>query len=74
MHCAVGKSRSVSVILAYLLKEKGISITEGLKLVKEKRPVAQPNKNYMRQLLEYEKALMTRKNEAVVDSEGKGGE
>jgi protein-tyrosine phosphatase len=26
VHCAVGKSRSVSVILTYLLREKGIPI------------------------------------------------
>lgn len=34
VHCAVGKSRSVSVILTYLMKEKGLGIKEGLKLVK----------------------------------------
>lgn len=34
VHCRVGKSRSVSAILAYLLREKGIGIEEGLAMVK----------------------------------------
>ncbi len=58
VHCAVGKSRSVSVILIYLLKALGIGINEGLKMVKDKRPIAQPNFGYMKQLLEYEQKFL----------------
>lgn len=66
MHCAVGKSRSVSVILIYLLLEKGIGINDGLKLVKEKRPIAQPNASYMRQLLEYENKFRLKVDEKLL--------
>ncbi len=53
VHCMVGKSRSVSSILVYMLVYEGIPIMEGLKKIKEVRPIAQPNMNYMKRLKEF---------------------
>ncbi|XP_076928949.1 dual specificity protein phosphatase 1-like [Bidens hawaiensis] len=57
VHCFVGKSRSVSIVVAYLMKKHGMSFPEAMKLVKSKRPVAAPNSGFVLQLKNYEKSL-----------------
>nr|UBK24583.1 MKP2 [Chrysanthemum x morifolium] len=57
VHCFVGRSRSVTVILAYLMKKHHMSLSEALDLVKSKRSVASPNSGFMLQLQNYEKCL-----------------
>lgn len=46
-HCQSGKSRSVSMALAYLCIRKGISVYEGLFLIKEKRNGANPRLGFV---------------------------
>ena len=60
VHCAQGKSRSVTIAVAYLAKfgtdSKGtLTVAESLKLVQSQRRMAEPNHNFMTQLLEMEK-------------------
>ncbi|KAL6076968.1 tyrosine protein phosphatase yvh1 [Balamuthia mandrillaris] len=53
VHCAQGKSRSTTVVLAYLMtinKEAGYGPNEALTFVKQHRPMAEPNPNFMEQL------------------------
>ena len=50
VHCNLGRSRSVSVILVYMLLYEKIPIEEGLKMIKEKRPIAKPNLSYTEKL------------------------
>lgn len=57
VHCFVGKSRSVTVVVAYLMKKHGMSVSEALKHVKSKRPIASPNSGFMLQLQNFEKSL-----------------
>ncbi|XP_058192376.1 dual specificity protein phosphatase 1-like isoform X2 [Rhododendron vialii] len=57
VHCFVGKSRSVTIILAYLMKKYSMSVSEALKHVKSKRPIASPNSGFMTQLQNFEKSL-----------------
>lgn len=57
VHCFVGKSRSVTVVVAYLMKKHGMSLSEALKHVKSKRPIASPNSGFMLQLQNFEKSL-----------------
>ena len=52
-----GMSRSVTIVTAYLMKRKGWDLRYALGHVKAKRPIAQPNLGFMRQLQEYESAL-----------------
>jgi hypothetical protein len=40
VHCAVGASRSPSVVIAYLMKIKHMEYDEALKMVQQARPIA----------------------------------
>ncbi|KAL9237600.1 hypothetical protein vseg_012128 [Gypsophila vaccaria] len=57
VHCFVGRSRSVTVVLAYLIKKRGMTLSEALELVKSKRPQASPNPGFIKQLQNYEQSL-----------------
>ena len=46
----MGKSRSVSVIIAYLKKYYNKTVNEALQFIKEKRPMANPNIGFIKQL------------------------
>ncbi|KAI3715411.1 hypothetical protein L6452_22393 [Arctium lappa] len=61
VHCFVGRSRSVTIVVAYLMKKHGMSLLEALNLVKSKRSVAAPNSGFMLQLQNYEKSLQVSK-------------
>ena len=53
IHCHQGVSRSVSLVIAYLIAEEHLSYEEALSKVKEQRSIAAPNANFERQLREY---------------------
>lgn len=57
VHCKEGKSRSVTLILAYLICERKMSVDEALNIVKKKRPWININSGFVDQLLTYEKAV-----------------
>lgn len=42
VHCGVGKSRSVAIVVAYLCRYAGMSLSEALSFVRERRPGACP--------------------------------
>lgn len=42
VHCGAGKSRSVAVVVAYLCRYTGMSLSEALSFVRERRPGACP--------------------------------
>lgn len=53
IHCEEGKSRSASLVIAYLLMCRGNefpSLSSALDFVRSKRPIACPNKGFMAQL------------------------
>ena len=58
-----GMSRSVTIVTAYLMKSKGWDLRYALGHVKAKRPIAQPNLGFLRQLQEYESALQWEEDE-----------
>ncbi|KAH0943112.1 hypothetical protein HID58_002749 [Brassica napus] len=57
VHCFVGKSRSVTIVVAYLMKKHGMTLTQALQHVQSIRPVANPNAGFIRQLQDLEKSL-----------------
>ncbi|XP_030515622.1 dual specificity protein phosphatase 1-like [Rhodamnia argentea] len=57
VHCFVGKSRSVTIVVAYLMKKHGMSLSQALEHVKSRRPQASPNSGFIAQLQDYEKFL-----------------
>lgn len=50
VHCAVGVSRSASMILAYLMKHNQWTYFEALNFVRSKRPCVGPNQGFQMQL------------------------
>eukprot|EP01083_Nonionella_stella_P014124 39733_1 len=50
VHCEQGKSRSVSMVLYYLMQKHKWNVEESLKYVKNLRQTAAPNKGFMFQL------------------------
>ncbi|TKY54045.1 Dual specificity protein phosphatase 1 [Spatholobus suberectus] len=57
IHCFAGRSRSVTIVVAYLMKTRGMSFFEALKHVRSIRPVAGPNHGFICQLKDFEKSL-----------------
>ncbi|KAK7264516.1 hypothetical protein RJT34_32125 [Clitoria ternatea] len=62
VHCFAGRSRSVTIVVAYLMKTRGMSFSEALQHVKSKRPSASPNPGFIRQLEDFEKSLQGASN------------
>ena len=54
VHCKAGISRSSTVIAAYLMQERGMSLRAGLALIIQKREQAYPNPGFLEQLKEME--------------------
>lgn len=57
VHSFFGISRASAIILAYLMKEKSWTLREAYDHLKEKHPSANPNDNFIIQLLRYEQEL-----------------
>lgn len=50
VHCVFGVSRSSTLICAYLIAKKGLTVQQAIAAVKDKRPQADPNKGFLLQL------------------------
>ncbi len=57
VHCYMGASRSVSIVIAYLIKYKGYNFEEALKVCNNKRDVVDINVDFCNQLIMYENSL-----------------
>ncbi|WOK96821.1 hypothetical protein Cni_G05529 [Canna indica] len=57
VHCFAGMSRSVTIVVAYLMKKHRMSLSDALSLVKSKRPHVAPNHGFLTQLAMFEKSL-----------------
>ena len=57
VHCQAGISRSVSYILAYLMKIQKMNLKEAFLLVKSKSPKAGPNQGYWKELMALETSI-----------------
>ena len=59
VHCMAGRSRSASVIIAYLIKTFGINSKTSISILKNKREIVQPNNRFIKQLKDYYNSLYT---------------
>ena len=50
VHCAMGISRSATIVTSYLMVKYSISIIEAIKIVRKGRPGAHPNANFQNQI------------------------
>lgn len=57
VHCAMGISRSATVVCAYLMYKNGITSQQALEMVREGRPFADPNDSFLEQLNTYGRML-----------------
>uniref|UniRef100_A0A8C1PB94 Uncharacterized protein n=1 Tax=Cyprinus carpio TaxID=7962 RepID=A0A8C1PB94_CYPCA len=55
--CSAGRSRSPSLIMAYLMRFEGLSLLQAHQQVLAARPFIRPNAGFWRQLLKYERKL-----------------
>jgi protein-tyrosine phosphatase len=53
VHCGAGVSRSVSLVVAYIIQKLSHPFSEAFKIIKEKRTIAKPNPGFERQLRNY---------------------
>lgn len=74
VHCAAGISRSVSFVLAYLIKHEGMKLANGHSFVKSKRFIINPNPGFMKQLREFEGLIERRLNQPQQAQTGQPGQ
>lgn len=56
VHCAAGVSRSATVVTAYLMAKRGMTSSEALEYVRQRRPCVEPNIGFTWQLNVWHKA------------------
>jgi protein-tyrosine phosphatase len=57
VHCQMGKSRSVAIVIAYLMKYMNMKLNDAFNYVKRIRKIALPNLGFMKALGQFEKKL-----------------
>ena len=63
VHCFAGRSRSSTVVAAYVMATEGLTLADTMKLIKDARPCAQPNAGFARQLRAFERRLSDARSE-----------
>nr|GAT48221.1 phosphotyrosine protein phosphatase II [Mycena chlorophos] len=59
VHCHQGVSRSAAVVIAFLVRDRGMSYAEALEFVKERRFCVKPNQGFVEVLREWEKTCLS---------------
>lgn len=72
VHCIAGVSRSATVVIAYLMKCKHMSLRQAFNYCYNLRPVIRPNNGFMAQLISYEQQLFGRQSVWMSDAEVDG--
>ncbi len=57
IHCAMGISRSASVVIGYIMRKNRMKYNDAYKYVQSKRPQIEPNFGFCCQLMMFEKSL-----------------
>lgn len=57
VHCLAGMSRSATLVMAFLMREHGLSLFDSAAVVRSRRPCAYPNIGFWHALIFYEERL-----------------
>ena len=57
VHCAMGVSRSVACVCAFIMRSERCAVETALRSVRVARPQALPNEGFLEQLVSFEKTL-----------------
>ena len=69
VHCYAGMSRSVTVVLSYLMKFYGHSFNSAYDYVKQIKSNISPNFSFIQQLVQFESSLRTSPADSGIDSQ-----
>eukprot|EP00271_Cylindrocystis_brebissonii_P007418 TRINITY_DN20940_c0_g1_i1.p2 TRINITY_DN20940_c0_g1~~TRINITY_DN20940_c0_g1_i1.p2 ORF type:complete len:159 (+),score=40.68 TRINITY_DN20940_c0_g1_i1:486-962(+) len=58
VHCAMGISRSSTIVIAYLMATRGMTLATAFDLVKAARPIICPNPGFRKELMRFEVQLL----------------
>jgi protein-tyrosine phosphatase len=58
VHCYMGASRSASIVIYYLMKENNLTFKQAFDILKNKRPLINPNIKFVEVLLKKEEVLL----------------
>ncbi|ELT88887.1 hypothetical protein CAPTEDRAFT_129711 [Capitella teleta] len=61
VHCNLGRSRSSTVVIAYLMFCRKWSLRDAYFFLKDRRPIIHPNRNFIGQLSKFEEIIFGRK-------------
>ena len=67
VHCAQAKSRSVSMVISYIMKKNRIRFSKAFEILKKHHPQAEPNSGFKQQLIQYEREIVI-KNTGCINS------
>lgn len=68
VHCYVGRSRSASIILAYLMRYQNMSLREAFYYLRSRRSIIGPNFGFIKQLINYERSLFGTTSVSFIDT------
>ena len=63
VHCNLGRSRSSTIVLGYLISVKRMELLKASNFLKSCRPTAAPNIGFLEQLLKFEEETLGSKSE-----------
>lgn len=65
IHCHAGISRSVSMLIYFLMKRDKMSFNRALAFIRERRPIANPNNHFVSQLIRLDPDIQRRRIDYV---------
>lgn len=68
VHCVAGRSRSATLVIAYLMRSMRMTLIDAFFLVKSRRPIVFPNVGFWKQLMNEEVQLFGATNRSPVPS------
>ncbi|CAD6591002.1 MAG: hypothetical protein ASARMPREDX12_004884 [Alectoria sarmentosa] len=69
VHCALGRSRSATVMIAYIMRRMDMGCNDALQMVQSRRAMIDPNPAFLEQLDVWEKCRFDIQNRVMVDRE-----